>query len=222
MKKYIGSVVTMVFLLIPVLAWGQMGVGFDGGVNTGVHGDLTGPVWIKDSKVGPTFSLTIFASHFAEKDRRSRLGFRFGTQNVKAIPDEGEDYATNYRSRTFQLEYEILLTKGARAQLATGWGMGFVSRTDRNEHRDYNQCHSAFCNFPEFNWLLSPKIRGMVNLSGSFALTGELRGNFYSNGPSETFPYKSGMMMLVGIEYRGFPEEKEKRDLNEGDVEFLY
>ena len=47
-------------------------------------------------------------------------------------------------------------------------------------------------------------------LSGGLALTGEVRGNIYSSGASDTFPYKSGVMVLLGIEFRGSQGKKEE------------
>jgi hypothetical protein len=202
-------ILTASALLLPLFfaptVFAQASLGFDIGYNNGIHSHLEDRDWVVDSEVKPVLSVSLFNGHFGEEGRNLRYGLRYTHQLVRTIPQEGPGYAHKWRSSIFQLETERLITEGSFGQVVVGAGVGFVSRSNSNENEGWNSCDTAFCNFPDFNWVFSPKARVLVPVIEGLALSTEIRANFHLSEASETYPYKTGLAFLVGFEWRVGP-----------------
>ncbi len=185
------ALILPLFIAPTVLA--QAGLGIDIGYNNGIHSNLEDRDWVVDSEVNPVFSVGLFNGHFGEEGRNIRYGLRYAHQLVRTIPREGPGYATKW------------FTEGSFAQLVIGAGVGFVSRSDKNENDGWNSCDTAFCGLPEFNWVFSPKARLLVPVIEGLALSTEIRANIHMSETSDTYPYKTGLAFMVGFEWRVGP-----------------
>jgi hypothetical protein len=192
-------------LLMLALAWpaqAQVGLTFQAGWNGGVHSDLEGPAWIEQSEVGPYWGVSLFNGHFGQEGRKQRWGLGFSTQQIKAIPDQGEGYATKFRATFIQLETERLLYRSGSFDLYWVVGAGLVKRSDENENEDWNYCDTAFCGLPDFDLVISPGVKASWQVSGAVQLWGQVRGNLHNSEAGESFPYKSGIVAMAGVEFR--------------------
>lgn len=199
------SACLLVLLLIPFSAWAQAGLGLEIGYNDGIHSHLDSRDYVIDAQVRPIYSLGLFNGHFGEEGRTARWGLRYANQLVKTIPREGPGYASKWRSQIFQIETERLIVAGQGAQIVLGTGFGFVARSHSNENEGWNYCDSPFCNLPDFNWLVTPKARLLVPVIDGLALSAEVRANLHVSNASDTYPYKSGLAFMVGVEWRTEP-----------------
>ena len=129
---------------------------------------------------------------------------------MRTIPAEGENYATKYRQKIFQLETERLVVKTPALELIWGVAAGFVSRSHANENDAWNYCDTAFCGLPDFNWVLSPVVKANLEVSPHVLVSAQVRGNIYTGNAGDTFPYKSGPVFMAGVELRlpGWPGQE--------------
>ena len=65
---------------------------------------------------------------------------------------------------------------------------------------EYESCDTAFCDFPNTSWVLSPGVKA-IYLSGSFiTLFVAARGTLYSGDKESTFPFNSGVAFSFGFQ----------------------
>lgn len=146
----------------------------------------------------PVYAVAFFVGSLRGEGLKSRSGLGFIVQDVKFEHEGDEDGAQNHRIKHFLFEHERLLARTQRADVVLRLGGGFASRAVTGEGDGSQTMFGALQNL---DWVLSPGIRCVIPLVKELSLTTGLRGNLYLEDPDETYPFRSSVMILVGIEY---------------------
>ncbi len=213
-KQYLSTALICLsafLFLSPSDALGQGSVVVEAGWNQGLQTNLVGSI---DGGV-ETLKFTqqpvwAFSFRFGGMERSHRWGFSFSTHQVAVIKSR-IDWSSKVRVTSLQLLYErkLLAARRFRVALDLGGGLGWFHRSDLRGLSD--NCDTAFCGLPQFTWILSPGLRLFVPVHGMIGLTAAARWDAYTVAASESVPFDSGFVFLVGIELYidNSPEERE-------------
>ena len=196
--------VMFVIALVGLAVWAlpaqaQVAVATNVGWNGGVRGDLEDLPGVTGSDEGLLLGGAIYHGHFGQEGKRQRWGISAATQLVELQLDAA---TADFRAVTVQLETERLVMATRKVELIWGVAAGFVNRSAPGSGEDLPLCVDDRCGTDEFNWVLTPVVRANLKLSSRVLLSGQVRGNIYTSSEDDSFPYKSGVVLLAGLEFR--------------------
>ncbi len=173
--------------LEPVLGWSQ-----------GVHGGLDRRPDANGARVGPVFGVGWRAGSWREEARYRRFGINLTTQQVKIFGVGSLRETLRYRLTCLQASFERAPWRGRLGALVTDLGLGFawLPRPGSNPGGDWDTSSVL----PRFV-ALSLEGRAVMPIYGPISLTLGARGNLLSHRAAATYPFKSGVMLLAGVEY---------------------
>ena len=143
------------------------------------------------------FSIGLFSSPLFDSSR-GRLGLELGRQGLSVRPvttfGGGATYtAYNVLGRT---DVRIVGTSKVNLSAGVGLGLSFLSNSI--------PCNELFCNLPGSVTLVAPSVKLAVRLSSKVSGFFDAKGSVYLTDRNSTFPYKSGAILAIGIEF--YPE----------------
>ena len=175
--------------LAPAMGWNQ-------GIERSLHEHI-GDRW-----AGPVLAAGWRSGSWREPGRAHRFGIDFSTQLVKTFADapQFDRLGTRYRSTTLQFSYERAPWRGSQGTLVLGVGIGFAWV----RHKDGfgpGTGEDWDTGIVPNSWLLSPGVQAIVPVYGPVSLAIGARANLYSGEPVKLYPFRSGAMLLAGVEY---------------------
>lgn len=197
-KRILITTTMLLVIMISNTSNSQPSISFGSGINKGTFSQFDDYEFVADIDANPVLFIKILNGRFDSHSIDSRYGFSIYTQNINTESTKGDLYDWHYYSTSFQFEYERLLFNYRHATIIYNTGFGLSFRTSKNDAYMENNC--MFCKFPNTDVLLIPGIKSLSSISKNVFITSEFRYNIYFAESSTTFPYKSGIMLLFGIE----------------------
>jgi hypothetical protein len=112
-------------------------------------------------------------------------------------------YWVDYSALWFQAGYDRLVVHAGRLNVVA---VGPVFFAKDSEY----QCNEPFCNLPEVCLVISPEVRATMMLAGGSAAALAVGGDLFQGKREDTFPFASGMVVSIGLEFGlGAPEDQE-------------
>lgn len=144
------------------------------------------------------FGFGIHSRDFRRDERRHRWGLVFNRQSVHTHSVEPSEFWSSYINFSIQASYERLLWSQPRFDVVGGLATGpaIVSRTGHPTE----SCNTAFCNFPDGSWVVTPSLRVMVPVFDAVKFTAGVRAFLYTADKASIFPFESGPVLTVGLE----------------------
>jgi len=185
--------------LAPAGARGEPVVSLAVGWNLGIH-DLGSLDSLSDHDVDAVLFGAVYSDDFQAASHRSRFGVELATQGVQAKTAGERIVRWRYRATMLQVAWERAVLRGRAGAVALGVGTGpawFAADDDQAPGPDGGDWFDP----PDFGWVVTPRLRGQVRLVGPFALVLDVRGHVYTRDAAASYPFKSGVVFLAGIQF---------------------
>lgn len=126
-----------------------------------------------------------------------RFGVELGRQSLKVGVPGSQGSNTSYSLFNVLGSADRCVVGGSKLNLSAGVAMGLSFMNDSRP------CNEPFCNFPESVVMVAPRIKVAVRVSDNVSAYLDTRYSGFLNDRESTYPYKSGVVLALGIEFFG-------------------
>jgi len=200
MRPFFGYYFLALFALCPSVSSGQA-FGFAVDANVPTYSDL-GTAGGVDYNLETGFSFTagFHSGDFGQANVGSRWSIIVGHQSATASLISGERYPSSYSALALKFGFEHRVFRGPRVSGGAGVAIGptFISKESQSF---FDYCDSIFCGTPNTTWQFSPKINLYIPFAKKVSVVLGLRYAMFTNQGGVTYPFDSGTVASVGVEF---------------------
>lgn len=149
----------------------------------------------KEVSRGLAFGLGLHNKSLFTRSSPLRFGLEFGYQRLTVgVPGfPGSD--TSYSAFSVLGSADRRVVGGSSINLSVGVALGLSFLKDNRD------CNAPFCDLPGSVILVTPRIKVGVRVSNKVATYFDVRWGAFMSDRGNTYPYKSGIVIAIGIEH---------------------